>query len=195
MAKKNVKTECSGMEWSQFLYLIERLKKANEYQFMLFIAIGGYCGLRVGDLLRLCWIDIVDQDCIEVVEGKTGKNRKVSINLSLKEIIAHCYQNSKAGNKPVLTSNVFVNRTGNVFSRQYINRRLHLIFQKNKLKLQNGSSHVLRKTFGKRVFEMNDNSEAALILLSSIFNHSSTAITRRYIGLSQSQIQDVYLNL
>jgi integrase len=195
MAKKNVKTECSALEWSQFLYLVERLKKANDCQFMLLVSIGGYCGLRIGDILSLRWIDIVEQESIEVVEGKTGKRRKVSINLSLKDIISHCYQNIKTGNKPLLTSNVFVNRTGNVLSRQYINRRLHSIFQKHKLKLQNNSSHVLRKTFGKRVFEMNDNSEAALILLSSIFNHSSTAITRRYIGLSQTQIQDCYLNL
>ena len=37
--------------------------------------------------------------------------------------------------------------------------------------------------------------EAALVLLSKMFNHSSIAITRRYIGLSKEQIDDVYTSI
>jgi hypothetical protein len=34
-----------------------------------------------------------------------------------------------------------------------------------------------------------------LSLLMKIFNHSSQAITLRYIGITQEQIDDVYVNL
>jgi site-specific recombinase XerD len=35
----------------------------------------------------------------------------------------------------------------------------------------------------------------ALIYLSEIFNHSSIAVTRRYLGIRQEQLKDIYMNL
>lgn len=84
---------------------------------------------------------------------------------------------------------------GGQLSISYINKRLKVIFQKYNVRTQNPISHILRKTFGKRVYEMDGHSERSIIYLSDIFNHSSTAITRRYIGIAQEQIKDVYLNL
>lgn len=51
----------------------------------------------------------------------------------------------------------------------------------------------MRKTFGRKVVDSawND-SEMALIKLSEIFNHSSPSITRRYLGLRQEEIGEVY---
>ncbi len=195
MFTKKSKTECSGIEWSRFLYFLERLKKDDEYQFLLFTALGGYCGLRIGDILSLRWADVLDQDEFELMEGKTGKYRKITINASLREVISFIYQKEAEKKSVELQCKIFLNRSGNPLSRQYVNRKLHQLFHKYKIKAQNASSHTLRKSFGKRVYEMSENSEAALVLLSAIFNHSSTAITRKYIGLSQTQIENVYLNL
>ena len=46
-----------------------------------------------------------------------------------------------------------------------------------------------------RVYEKYGQSENALITLSQIFNHSSIAMTRKYIGITQEKIKAVYLNL
>ena len=47
----------------------------------------------------------------------------------------------------------------------------------------------LRKTFGRQVYNMNnENSELALVKLMKLFNHSSVAITKRYLGLRQEEI-------
>lgn len=90
---------------------------------------------------------------------------------------------------------IFTNRKRKRISIQYINRRLKWIFGKYRVKTDNPSSHTLRKTFGKRVYEVNDKSESSLIMLSLVFSHSSLAITQRYLGITQEQIQDVYLSL
>ncbi len=52
-------------------------------------------------------------------------------------------------------------------------------------------THTLRKTFGYHAF----NNGVDLSLLVRIFNHSSQEITLRYIGITQEQVDDVYVNL
>ena len=92
---------------------------------------------------------------------------------------------------------IFIGRksTGQPITIQQLNRILKQSFKYFGNNIDGISSHTLRKTFGKRVYEMNNESENALIILSHIFNHSSIAITRRYIGLQQEVIQNVYLGL
>lgn len=52
---------------------------------------------------------------------------------------------------------------------------------------------MLHKTFGRRVVGMADpNSEMALIKLFEFFGHSSTKISRAYLGLSQEETSEVY---
>jgi len=55
----------------------------------------------------------------------------------------------------------------------------------------NGSS--LHETFDRQVYNMNsENSELALVKLMELFNHSSVAITKRYLGLRQEEILETY---
>lgn len=65
--------------------------------------------------------------------------------------------------------------------------------KKYKVKIRNISCHTFRKTFGRQVYNMNDsNSELALVKLLELFNHSSIAITKRYLGLRQEEILQTY---
>ncbi len=50
-------------------------------------------------------------------------------------------------------------------------------------------THTLRKTFGYHAFE----NGTSLELLMELFNHSSKAQTLRYIGITEDQKRDVYL--
>ena len=51
----------------------------------------------------------------------------------------------------------------------------------------------LRKTFGRQVYNMNnENSELTLVKLMELFNHSSVAITKRYLDLRQDEILETY---
>ena len=81
---------------------------------------------------------------------------------------------------------VLVSQKGTIFTVQAINRILKDIKKKYKVKIKNFSCHSLRKTFGRQVYNMNnENSELALVKLMELFNHSSVSITKRYLGLRQ----------
>lgn len=183
-------TTTSGMDWNSMIGLTDRLKRDGHHRDYLLITMGSYFGLRISDLLSIKWKDVFEKDELIIVESKTRKSRKITINDKVKEAIRHCSSESIDQNQFI-----FANRWGGVLSVSYINRRLKVIFAKYSVRVQNPSSHTLRKTFGKRIYEMDGESDRALIYLSDIFGHSSTAITRRYIGITQELIKGVYLNL
>jgi len=195
MSKMNTSTVCSGIEWNSLLGLLVRLKKAKRNREYLLIGTGAYLGLRASDLLDLKWSDVLGKEEVVITEKKTGKLRYISINTSLKEILTYTTKELSRQGKFNFDSYLFANRKGGKVSIQYINRLLKNTFSDYGVKTQNASTHTLRKTFGKRVWEMDGKSERSLIYLSQIFNHSSISITRRYIGIVQEDIRDIYMKL
>jgi integrase len=195
MSLENSSTVCSGIEWNSLLGLLVRLKKAKRTREYLLIGTGVYLGLRASDLLCLRWSDLLDNDEITLTEKKTGKTRHITINPSLKDILSYVSSELARQGKYCMDGYLFANRKGEKVSIQYINRLLKKTFFEFGVKTQNGSTHTLRKTFGKRVWEMDGKSERSLIYLSQIFNHSSIGITRRYIGIVQEDIRNIYMKL
>jgi integrase len=59
----------------------------------------------------------------------------------------------------------------------------------------NVSNHTMRKTFARSLWENTGENDAALILLSEILGHSSTAITRIYLGITDDEISKAYKTL
>ena len=60
---------------------------------------------------------------------------------------------------------------------------------------RNICSHSLRKTFGFWVWHNAEDKEKSLIVLQTIFNHSSPMMTKKYIGLMDEEIEDVFQDL
>jgi integrase len=195
MSRIDTITVCSGIEWNSLLGLLVRLKKANRIKEYLLIGTGAYLGLRASDLLNLRWIDLINRNEVTINEKKTGKSRLITINTSLKEILLYVSTELEKQGSFSVDAYLFANRKGEKVSLQYINRLLKKTFADFGVKTQNASTHTLRKTFGKRVWEMDGKSERSLIYLSQIFNHSSTSITRRYIGIVQEDIRDIYMRM
>lgn len=194
MAIKGTSTKADYLEWDSMLLLLQKLEKDGEYKFELLIALGSFTGLRISDLLKLRWTDVLIKDSIEMVEGKTQKRRKIHLNPTLLDIISRLY--TKMSIESVYQP-LFVNRFGNKpINVQYVNRKLKEISKKylngNKL---NFSSHSFRKTLGRHVWAKNDYSEKSLLLLSELFGHSSIRITKIYLGIRDAEIGDIYLNL
>jgi integrase len=57
---------------------------------------------------------------------------------------------------------------------------------------QNIGSHSLRKTFGFWCWHNHEDKNKALVILQQIFNHSSTQVTARYIGILDDEIEDMF---
>lgn len=193
MSKKQTTT--SGLEWNTMIGLTDRLKRDELYRDYLLVTLGCYLGLRIGDLLSLKWEDVLDKDEITLQESKTKKQRVITFNEKVIEALNLCSNKLRLDKVGWQGQHLFSNRWGGKITVSYINKRLKVVFNKYHVRAQNPSSHTLRKTFGKRIYEMDGQSERALVYLSDIFGHSSIAITRKYIGITQEQIKDVYLNL
>jgi site-specific recombinase XerD len=54
------------------------------------------------------------------------------------------------------------------------------------------STHNWRKTFVRKVWKSDGQSEASLLRLSSLFNHSSIAITRIYLSIIKEEVDNLY---
>lgn len=57
---------------------------------------------------------------------------------------------------------------------------------------QNIGSHSLRKSFGFWCWHQADDKNKALVILQQIFNHSSTQVTAKYIGILDDEIEDMF---
>ena len=191
MALKGQKTTSDFLEWDKMKSLVLKLERDNELKFALLIATGSYIGLRISDLLQLRWEQLLNQDYFTIIEKKTKKTRKVTINPELQEILSRLYTALGAEQNQLM----FINRFGDKpFSVQYVNAKLKEIFTKYKIRGQY-SSHFMRKTLGRRIWEMNKYSDQALLLLSQLFNHSSISTTKIYLGIREQEISNLYLSV
>jgi integrase len=89
---------------------------------------------------------------------------------------------------------IFLNRYGSKpLDRSWINVNLKRIFKKYGIEIEgNISSHMFRKTLGNKVLKLNNYSGESVILLMELFGHSSPAITKKYLGIREREIMDVY---
>lgn len=190
MSLKYSNTTADFLEWDEAMNLIRKLFKDKNYSMSLLISLGCFFGLRISDILSLRWNQILNTNEFTIIEHKTGKKRTIRINSQLKRHITDCY---KAINPIGINAPILVSQKGTIFTVQRINVILKELKKKYRLHIDNFSCHSLRKTFGRQVYNINsDNAKLALVKLMELFNHSSVAITKRYLGLRQEEILQTY---
>lgn len=191
MSLPGQRTTTTSMDWDDFKSLISKLERDKEYKFCLLISVGVFTGLRISDLLKLRFNQFSDTEILTIQEQKTKKTRRIKINPDLKEIVERV-----KGKMNVKDSNqfIFLNKYGTKpIDKSYVNVKLKEIFKQYGIVLEgNASSHLFRKTLGNRVLRLNNYSNEAVILLMECFSHSSPAITRKYLGIREKEIMDVY---
>ena len=194
MSRKGSNTTTGYMEWDKFISLITRLENKGEFKFCLLITIGVFTGLRISDLLTLKFSDILNNSILSIQEKKTKKFRKIKLNSDLKVVVERIYNKMKESKQDQF---IFINRFGTKpMDKSYVNVKLKELFSFYRVKIDgNVSSHLFRKTLGRRVMEVNNYSNESLILLMELFGHSSMSITKRYLGIREQEIHNVYDNL
>ncbi len=157
----------------------------------LLFVLGINSGLRISDLLSLKIGDIKNgkiRDNIIIRERKTGKGKQFPINRVSSEAI-ELYLNALGKADPERP--LFLSRKGGgpisrVQAWEILNNASRVVGIGESI-----GTHSLRKTFGYHAFKAGVGIEK----LQTILNHSSPAITLRYIGITQDDIDNVYLNL
>ena len=185
------RTTTTSMDWDDFKSLIGKLERDGEYKFCLLFSIGVFTGLRISDLLKLRFNQFENSEILTIQEQKTKKTRRIKINPDLKEIVERI-----KGRMMVTDTNqlIFVNRYGTKsIDKSYVNVKLKELLKQYNIVLEgNASSHLFRKTLGNRVLRLNNYSNESVILLMELFGHSSPSITKKYLGIREKEIHDVY---
>lgn len=190
MSVKGSFTTAEPLEWHEAISFMNRLYDDGNFTISLLVGCGIYFGLRISDILHLKWRDLLRGDTFIIFEQKTSKRRIIKINPTFKRHIKKCYTKMHPRNIDDL---VFISK----WNKPYTPNRLNVMFKTYKyryrLTITHFSTHSLRKTFATRIYKMaGDKSEDALVRLSELLGHSSTAITRKYIGLTQKVMMDTY---
>lgn len=166
---------------------------------MLFL-IGINLSLRISDLITVKWNfflkdDMTFKDCYKIQPKKTRKTGKF-VTLYFNEAVKKA-MNEFIEQYPIedMDGFVFKSRKGNgAISERGVWKIIVDVAAEAGLELNYGT-HSLRKTFGYHVWHNAEDKEKALVLLMAIFNHSSIATTKKYIGLMNDEIEDVFNDL
>ena len=168
-------------------------KKDSIFGFYVILSIN--TGLRVSDVTSLRHSDLANLkpgDLLILTEHKTKKTRKIQINTNIQESYQYLQRKLQEARNYKSEGFIFTSQKGGAYCTVSLNRILKQTFAGY---AKNVSTHSLRKTFGRRVYDNNKQSEHALMTLSAIFNHTSMAVTRVYLGLRQEEFNDIYMNL
>ena len=193
MSKKNSYTTASRLDWNEGINLVNRLYRDKEYRWSLFVGCGIFFGLRVSDLRKLTWRMLLASDQFTLNEQKTKKRRTVTINSQFKKHIIDCHKAIGITNDDEFC---FLSKKNMVYSNQRINVKLKYFKAKYGIdSAPNFSCHSLRKCFGFKIWSeacKRGDGEKALILLQDLLNHSSSQITKIYLGIRQEELSDAY---
>jgi integrase len=149
----------------------------------LIIEFGVKTLLRFSDLSRIRWSDVLGKNTLMINEKKTNKRREITIGTTLQKSIEDTYKELENPSKEGILFQ---------YTLQHTNLLLKEAGRDCKIRNKNISTHSLRKSGSRFIWENNGHSDEYLIKLSSILNHSSTTITRRYLGISREEIKNIY---
>ena len=168
------------------------LKGKNTRDYALFV-VGLNLALRISDLLSLQWEDILDPigkfKAIRIIEGKTKKRRTIHLNKECQKALRE-YMKDIEGEGRGLSGPVFRSRKG----KKAITRQMASIIIKEAAQAvgveEEINTHSLRKTWGYHAWKAGFN--PAIIM--ETLNHSNLSVTKRYLGITQSDVNDLFEN-
>ena len=141
------------------------------------LVLEGNLGLRISDVLRLRLCDIVrdgDRYRLEIVEQKTGKCRAFTVPLVIQQYI----ENYSLRNNIRKEERLFP------ITERAVQKQLAIVC--DYLGYKGISTHSFRKWYATEIYKANNYD---ITLVQRLLQHSSTAVTQRYIGIEQQRIE------
>jgi site-specific recombinase XerD len=175
-----------------------QLRGAGRYRDLLLFVIGINTALRVSDLLQLRIGDFVDEqgevrERFWLREEKRNKRHEVVINNSIQEALEEyraAYPHVEDNSNHFLFFNTRTHDYTQPIDRRQVWRLISDICRDVGLR-GNYGTHTLRKTWGYHA-RMNG---VDLALIMHKLNHSDLAYTKRYLGITDEELEEVVKRL
>lgn len=142
------------------------------------LVLEGNLGLRISDILSLRPSNILldgDRYRLEVVEQKTGKQRIFTVPLVIQQYIEnYCLRNN-------------IRRHDLMFpiTARAVQKQLAIVC--DYLGYEGISTHSFRKWYATEIYKANG---CDIALVQHLLQHSSAAVTQRYIGIEPQRIEE-----
>lgn len=166
----------------QYIEIIETIKKGfcgfrpNE-RLAVALMLEANLGIRISDILNLSLNDIIrdgERYRLDIVEQKTGKSRTFTVPFAIYQYVEnYCLRNAISENEKMFP-----------LTERAIQKQLKKVC--DYLGFENISTHSFRKFFATEIYI---NSDYNIALVQQLLQHSSSAITQRYIGIQQKEIE------
>ena len=169
------------------------LKGKNIRDYTLFV-VGINVALRISDLLELRWNDVLEGNKkkfkpIKLLEGKTKKKRNIQLNKTSQKALRELLNSLDTY---TMEGFIFKSREG---ENKAISRQQALNILKDASRSvgvkDNVGTHTLRKTWGYHAWKKG----FSPALIMETLNHSNLSMTKRYLGIRQDEINDLYGSL
>jgi integrase len=166
------------------------LKRGNLRNYVL-IVLGVCTALRIGDLLRLTWNDVYDEESgtfhshITLTEKKTGKQKTVALNKQAFSAL-RMYLPHRRGPYVFVSNREDAEAISRIQAWRIVRTAAEATGAAGCI-----ACHSLRKTAGYHAWKAG----ASPVVLMDIYNHSSYDVKRRYLGVSQDDKDKVYLSM
>lgn len=166
------------INWKEACQLIEFSEKKHNYRIALLIYVSLHTGMRINDVLRLRWCDIMHVSTLCFVELRTSKHRTMFITPDMERFIDAIYNKL---DKPLMSEYCFVSQKKSVFTVQRVNQILKMLSSKCDIQDVSLTTNTLRKTFGRELYYRTEGK--AISFLSEYFSHPSVQFTMKYLQL------------
>ena len=172
------------------LEVMKAILKSKSLRNHAIFVLGINSGLRVGDLLNLKVCDVFNgqkiKDRIAIREQKTNKYKNFPLSNTVKKALKEYFDSANLSPDDYL----FKSEKGGKLSRIQVWRILHGAAKTAGMNEKIGT-HTMRKTFGYQAYKNGTD----IYIIQQMLNHSTPSTTKRYIGLSQDDMDRAYFML